>query len=201
MYQIVKRVGDILIGIVGCIFMIPITLYVILLRKKYKDTSKLFFCQYRIGKNGKLFKMYKYQTMVENADALLEEELKKNPYIKAQYEKNKKIENDFRVTKSGEILRRCYLDEWPQFINVVIGNMSVVGPRPYLEKEKPEIKHYEEIIKLKPGITGLWQTNGGEKDFATRNELDFQYCQKQSFLTDIKLMKKTIKNMINLMKT
>lgn len=195
MYEIIKRIGDILMGIIGCILLIPISIYIIILKIIYKDKTKLIYSQYRIGKNGKVFKMYKYQTMVNNAEQILKEEMDKNPKIREEYEKNKKLEDDFRVTKVGKILRKNHIDEWPQFINVLLGNMSVVGPRPYMLQEKDEIEYYENITSVKPGITGVWQTEMTERNFKIRNELDLHHIQKQGILSDIKIILKTIKNL------
>ena len=108
----------------------------------------IFYCQYRIGKDGKIFKMYKYRTMIINADKELEKYLVENNQFKEEYSTYKKLKNDPRITKLGNFLRKTSLDEFPQFINVLKGEMSIVGPRPYLLKEKNDIgSYYVHIIK------------------------------------------------------
>lgn len=200
MYGVIKRIGDILMGIIGCILLIPISIYVIILKIIYEDKTKLIYSQYRIGKNGKIFKIYKYQTMIDNAEQILKEEMNRNPRIRQEYEENKKLENDFRVTRVGRILRKTYIDEWPQFINVLLGDMSVVGPRPYMIQEKDEIEFFESITSVKPGITGIWQTETTERNFKKRNELDLKHIKKQGIFLDIKIILKTIRNLSRIKK-
>lgn len=196
MYLFIKRILDILIGIIGVVLMIPVTIYVIGLKIYYKDNNNLFFVQKRIGRDGKIFEMYKYQTMIENADKILQDEMKRNSKIKQEYQENKKLADDFRVTKVGKKIRENHIDEWPQFINVLLGQMSIIGPRPYLLAEKEEIKYYSEIIQVKPGITGLWQTDNKGNTFEVRNKLDKQYTQKISFINDLKIFCKTIQSFL-----
>ncbi len=158
----------------------------------------LFFTQDRIGKDGKSIKIYKYRSMVTGADKILEEMMAKDEKIREEYEKNKKLKDDPRITKVGEFLRRTSLDEFPQFINVLKGEMSFVGPRPYLPREKKDMgEYYGKIIKSKPGITGMWQTHGrSETDFEERLELDEYYYRNWSLWLDIVIIIKTIKNVI-----
>ena len=121
-----------------------------------KDKGPLFFSQDRIGKNGKLFKMYKFRTMVVGADDVLKELLSKDEEARKEYAKNKKLKDDPRVTKIGKFLRSTSLDEFPQFFNVLKGDMSLVGPRPYLPREEDDMGYYYYYItQCKPGITGL----------------------------------------------
>ena len=136
--------------------------------------------------------------MVTGADKILEQMMKEEPQIKEEYEKNKKLKNDPRVTKIGEFLRRTSLDEFPQFINVFKGEMSFVGPRPYLPREKKDMgRYYEKIVKSKPGITGMWQTHGrSETDFEERLILDEYYYRNWSLWLDVVIIIKTIKNVV-----
>lgn len=193
-YLIIKRIFDILVGIIGTAVVIPLTIVIWILRKIYKeDDGPLFYEQLRIGKDGKRFRLYKFRSMCMNADEKLQSYLDENPEAKKEYKKYKKLKNDPRITKTGQFLRATSLDEFPQFFNVLIGNMSFVGPRPYLPREKEEMTHYEEIVKCKPGVTGWWQVNGrSNTDFETRNEQDKEYEEKRSIIFDIKIMFMTV---------
>ena len=169
-----KRVLDILGGIAGCILLVPLYFFVRHKNHKEEDRGPIMFRQTRIGKNGKEFTIYKFRTMIENAEEKLEELMKTNPAIREEYLANKKLVNDPRITKAGKFLRRTSLDEFPQFINVIKGEMSLIGPRPYLPREKEDMgDFYHTIIQMKPGLTGMWQTHGrSDTDFVTRLSLD-----------------------------
>ena len=190
-YRFVKRLIDIVAGIVGIIILIPLTIVLGIIRiiKKEND-GPLFYEQLRIGKNGKQFRMYKYRSMCMNADERLKEYLEKNEEAKKEYKKYKKLKCDPRVTELGKVLRATSLDEFPQLINVLIGNMSLVGPRPYLPREQKEMgEYYSTIIKVKPGITGPWQIRGRSKiTFEDRLKLDLEYVNKCSIKNDIKIL-------------
>lgn len=190
-YRFVKRFIDIIAGIVGIILLIPLTIVLGIIRiiKKEND-GPLFYEQLRIGKNGKQFRMYKYRSMCMNADERLKEYLEENEEAKKEYKKYKKLKCDPRVTKLGKVLRATSLDEFPQLINVLIGNMSLVGPRPYLPREQKEMgEYYSTIIKVKPGITGPWQIRGRSKiTFEDRLKLDLEYVNKCSIKNDIKIL-------------
>lgn len=196
--RFLKRVMDIGIGIVGVLSLIPLTILVWIKTDNEERKQGLFFTQDRIGKDGKNIKIYKYRSMVTGADKILEEMMAKDEKIREEYEKNKKLKDDPRITKVGDFLRRTSLDEFPQFINVLKGEMSFVGPRPYLPREKKDMgEYYEKIIKSKPGITGMWQTHGrSETDFEERLELDEYYYRNWSLWLDIVIIIKTIKNVI-----
>ena len=160
-YNFVKRIVDIIAGICGIVVMVPLTVIVKIVSIASGDYGSIFFNQERIGKDGKLFTLYKFRTMVPNADKILYELLEQNEELREEYRINKKLKNDPRVTKIGKFLRRTSLDEFPQFINVLLGQMSVVGNRPYLPRERKDMGlYYDTIIITKPGITGLWQTSG-----------------------------------------
>lgn len=153
-----KRMIDICGGIVGIMVLIPLTLIVFIANKILKDDGPIFYTQERIGKDGKLFKMFKYRSMVVGADEKLEKYLNENEEARLEYKKYKKLKNDPRITKMGKFLRKTSLDEMPQLINVFLGDMSLVGPRPYLTREIEDMGlYYDTIIKCKPGLTGLWQ--------------------------------------------
>lgn len=196
--RFLKRVMDIGIGIVGVLSLLPLTILVWIKTDSEERKHGLFFTQDRIGRDGKSIKIYKYRSMVTGADKILEEMMAKDENIREEYEKNKKLKDDPRITKVGDFLRRTSLDEFPQFLNVLKGEMSFVGPRPYLSREKKDMgDYYEKIIKSKPGITGMWQTHGrSETDFEERLELDEYYYRNWSLWLDIVIIIKTIKNVI-----
>lgn len=196
--KIFKRLIDILGGIVGTIVLIPLTIGIAIANLICKDNGPIFYSQYRMGKNGKLFKMYKYRSMVVGADEKLKKYLEENEEARKEYKKYKKLKHDPRVTKVGEFIRKTSLDEFPQFINVLKGDMSLVGPRPYLEREKEDMNgYYKYITTFKPGLTGLWQISGrSDVDFATRIDLDMQYYYNHSLNGDIKILFKTAMKLV-----
>lgn len=191
---IVKRLIDIVGALVGCIILVPITIVVAIINVLSEDNGSVFYVQERIGKNGKIFAMYKFRTMVVDADEKLKEVLKNDKEARKEYKKYKKLTNDPRITKFGKILRKTSIDEFPQFINVLKGEMSLVGPRPYLTREKEDMgKAYLPIITIRPGITGLWQTNGRSNvTFEERLNMDLEYYQKNNVSLDIEILIKTV---------
>ena len=192
--QIFKRFIDILFGIAGCLLLIPLTIYVKVVNVKNGDKGPIFFTQDRIGKDGKLFKIYKYRTMVLGADKILEKLMAEDPAIREEYTINKKLENDPRITKAGKFLREKSLDEFPQFINVIKGEMSVVGPRPYLPREKKDMgENYKYIVAMKPGLSGMWQTHGrSDVNFEERTILDNYYSHNWNVWLDLTIIYRTI---------
>ncbi len=193
-----KRVIDIMSGIVGIILLIPITIFVVVCNIFSKENGPIFFKQKRIGKDGKVFTMYKYRTMVVNAEEILQKHIAEQTDIGKEYIKNKKIKNDPRITKIGKFLRATSLDEFPQFINVIKGEMSLVGPRPYLPREKEEMgDYYNYIIQIKPGVTGPWQVAGRNNlKFVDRLELDKEYCNNRGNKRDLMIILRTIKKVV-----
>lgn len=196
-YRFIKRIVDIIGGLVGILALIPLTfiLYIVRLFSK-EDKGPLFFTQLRIGKNGREFKFYKYRSMVLHADEKLFKYLEENKEAAEEYKKYKKLEHDPRITKLGAFLRKTSLDEFPQFINVLKGEMSLVGPRPYLHREIEDMgDNYKKIIKAKPGLTGYWQVNGrSDVDFNERMQMDLAYIKDRSLWFDFKIIIKTILN-------
>ena len=193
-YKFVKRLIDILAGIVGIILLIPISLVVFVMRIiKRENDGPMFYEQLRIGKDGKQFRMYKFRSMCMNADERLKEYLEENEEARKEYKKYKKLKYDPRINKVGKVLRATSLDEFPQLLNVFIGNMSLVGPRPYLPREQKEMgEYYSGIIKVKPGITGPWQIRGRSKiTFEDRLKLDLDYARNCTLKNDIKILFKT----------
>ena len=195
---VLKRGIDILGGICGTLLLIPLTIIIWIANKLAKDNGPIFYTQTRIGKDGKLFKMYKYRSMVVGADEILKTYLEENEEARKEYKKYKKLKNDPRITKIGKLLRKTSLDEFPQFINVLKGDMSLVGPRPYLPREKEEINgFFKYITSCKPGITGLWQTRGrSNTTFTDRLTMDMEYYHNHSLKQDIKLIYKTVRNVV-----
>lgn len=192
LYLIVKRMFDILISSILLIVLFPIFL-IIILAIKLDSKGKAIFTQGRIGLNGKTFKLYKFRSMILDADKVLFELLEKDENIRKEYAINKKLKNDPRVTRVGKIIRKLSLDELPQLINVFNGDMSLIGNRPYLPREKEEMNdYYFEIVKTKPGITGYWQVNGRSKTtFKSRLKMEADYSNKASIKLDIKIFFKT----------
>ena len=195
----IKRIIDIIGAIVGIVILIPLTVAVWIGNRICKDKGPIFYSQERIGKNGKIFKMYKFRSMVVGADEVLQELLEKDEEANKEYSEFKKLENDPRITKFGNFLRKTSLDEFPQFINVLKGEMSIVGPRAYLIREKEDMGNtYDTIIRCKPGITGLWQVNGRSSvNFKTRLDMDVEYYKKYSTTLDLEILFKTISAVLN----
>lgn len=192
-YEFVKRTFDLVCGLIGCLLMLPIALVVKISYMLTGDFKSIFYTQKRIGKNGKTIGIYKFRSMVHNADEILKE-LLKDPKYKKEWDENQKFENDPRITKVGKILRKTSLDEIPQFINVVNNDMSLIGPRPLVEGELDAHKGNHEIYeKVKPGITGWWACNGrSATTYKKRLELEYYYVNNRSLLLDIKCIVKTI---------
>lgn len=187
LYLFTKRIFDILISIVLLLFFSPL-LILISIFIKAEDKGSAFIVQERIGKDGKIFKFYKFRSMVSNADDVLEEMLKDSK-LKREYKKNMKFKNDPRITKVGKFIRKTSIDELPQLLNVLKGDMSLIGNRPYLPREKEDMEeYYEDIVSSKPGITGYWQVNGRSSvSFEDRLKLESFYSKNMDLLLDIKI--------------
>lgn len=193
-YLAFKRTCDIVGSLIGLMLLfVPITIIVKIAYVCTGDFAPIFYFQERIGKNGKKFKLYKYRSMVPNADAMLTELLKKDELIAKEYNLNKKLKNDPRITKVGKVIRKISIDELPQLINIFLGDMSFIGNRPYLPREKDDMGNfYKNIVESKPGLTGLWQTNGrSNTTFKTRCKMEANYSKDMSLLLDIKIFFKT----------
>lgn len=193
-----KRTIDIFGGIFGTLALIPLSFIIFLANLLSGDKGPLFYTQERIGKNGKTFKMYKFRSMVIGADEKLEKYLAENEEARKEYKLYKKLKDDPRVTKIGNFIRKTSLDEFPQFINVLKGEMSLVGPRPYLEREKEDMTYfYKYIVSCKPGVTGLWQISGrSEVTFNERIHMDMDYFRKNSLRADMRILRKTVEKLV-----
>lgn len=196
-YNVIKRGLDILFSTIGLLLLIPIMLIVKVSYVLNKDYDSIFFKQERIGKDGKLFVLYKFRTMVSNADKILEKILLEDIEKRKEYELNKKLKDDPRITKAGKLLRKLSIDEMPQFINILKGEMTLIGNRPYLPREKEDMGIlYHEIIKTKPGLSGYWQTSGrNDVSFKYRTELEAYYSKNMNFKLDLKIFINTFKTL------
>jgi undecaprenyl-phosphate galactose phosphotransferase len=189
----IKTIFDYIVSYSSVLILSPF--FILLYCLVYIDTKgKPLFKQRRIGQHGKSFNIYKFRTMVINSDEVLQELLDNNPEIKDEWEKDFKLKDDPRITKLGNFLRKTSLDELPQLLNVLQGKMSLVGPRPIIDKEIPKYGEYFEYFKaVKPGITGLWQVSGrNDIDYDERVQLDVWYVRNWSVDIDFIILIKTI---------
>lgn len=199
-YDFLKRLMDIVLAIILLIFFFPIALVTAITIKLesrgpiFADTPK------RVGKNGKLFKPYKFRSMIVNAHRLLHTDPKFKTLLKEYKKSSYKLHRDPRVTRVGKFIRKHSIDEIPQFINVLMGEMSIVGPRPYYPDELEEQqktfletrKLVEEVLRVKPGISGEWQVSGRSNlNFDKRIQMDAEYGRRKSLLYDILIILKT----------
>ncbi|MDN3019175.1 sugar transferase [Paenibacillus sp. BSR1-1] len=193
-YLFTKRLIDILGALFGIILLSLLFIVIAILIKLEDPKGNIFFAQKRVGLNGKEFKMYKFRSMVFNAEEKLAELLKYNEISGAMF----KMKEDPRVTKVGRFIRKTSIDELPQLFNVLKGDMSLVGPRPPLHREVEQYTSYEkQRLLVTPGCTGLWQVSGrNDVGFKEMVELDLIYLSERSFIYDIKIIFKTIKIMI-----
>ncbi|WP_242833407.1 MULTISPECIES: sugar transferase [Clostridium] len=190
MYNFLKRTIDIAGALAGLVILSPVFIVIALLIK-IDSKGPVFFGHKRLGYNGKLIKVYKFRSMVINAEELLNN---LSPEQKSEFEKNFKLENDPRVTRVGDVLRRTSLDELPQLVNILKGELTIVGPRPIVEKE---IKLYGEygkkLLSVKPGLTGNWQANGrSDTTYEERVKLDMDYIDNRTIWMDIMIILKTV---------
>lgn len=202
-YEQIKRLIDIFLVIVLAILFLPIW-FIIPILIKLDSSGPIIYRHHRVGKGGREFWLYKFRSMVQNADEIL---FKKRPGLLKRFKKGDwKLRRDPRITRLGRLMRNLTIDEFPQLLNVLRGEMSIVGPRAYLKKELEEqTKKYphtqkwiKEILRVKPGITGPWQTSGRNViPFDKRAEMDVKYAREQSFWIDFKILLKTPKAMIS----
>ncbi len=189
-YLSAKRLLDIMGSLVGIILLSVVFILVAILIKVEDPKGKVFFSQDRVGKDGKIFRMYKYRSMVSNAEDKLQQLLELNEVSGAMF----KMKEDPRVTKIGSLLRKTSIDELPQLFNVLKGEMSLVGPRPPLTREVEEYTAYDmQRLLVTPGCTGLWQVSGRSNlNFTQMVELDIKYIEQRTLLLDIKIILKTV---------
>jgi Undecaprenyl-phosphate galactose phosphotransferase WbaP len=192
-----KRIADLVLTLTGGILVLPI--FVVLALLVYLESgTPIFYKDWRMGKEGKLFSCIKFRTMVSDAEALLEKLLEEDPELGKEYSKYHKLRDDPRVTYIGRLLRKTSLDELPQLWNVLRGEMSLVGPRPYLPRESEEIGITQsEILRVPPGITGPWQVSGrNHASFSERVQMDNRYVRDWSMWLDILLLIRTVKTLL-----
>ncbi|MDD3392075.1 MAG: sugar transferase [Bacilli bacterium] len=196
-YKGFKRMFDIFFSVIGIIFLLPITVIVKIISICNGDYDSIFFKQERIGLDGKSFNLYKFRSMVPNAEDVLIELLKQDSY-RDEWDLNQKFSNDPRITKIGQLLRKTSLDELPQLINILKGDMSLIGPRPLVHGELDSHSGNHNIYEsVRPGITGWWACNGrSDIDYSERLKLEYYYIQNCSVALDIKCIFKTIRIVI-----
>lgn len=192
-YSFFKRVFDIVASSTALVLLSPVFLATTIAIKS-SDKGPAIFIQKRIGKDGKIFNLYKFRSMKEDADKILFEMLQSDEEIAKEYNTYKKLKDDPRVTSVGKFIRRTSIDELPQLINIFKGEMSIVGPRPYLPREKEFMGDaYNTIIESKPGLTGLWQVSGrASTTFEERLKYDKQYIESKGTFYDMGILFKTI---------
>ena len=193
-YYFIKRCFDIVMALLSLVLLSPLFLVLVILIR-VDSKGKAIFKQKRIGKNGQPIYIYKFRSMIVNAEDELERLMQENPEIKNEYLTHKKLKNDPRLTNIGKKIRKASMDELPQLLNILKGDMSFVGPRPYLYREKDDMQpYYSTIIKMKPGLTGMWQVSGRNNiSFSDRCNIDYKYYHIKGLKTDIKLLFKTFK--------
>lgn len=188
-YETAKRTMDVIGACVGLLLFSFFFIVIALLIKAEDPAGRIFFKQKRIGKNGKEFEMYKFRSMVSNAEEMLSQLLAQNEIDGAMF----KLKQDPRITRTGRLLRKTSLDEIPQLWNVLKGDMSLVGPRPALPREVAVYTSYDrKRLSVIPGCTGIWQVSGRNSvGFKEMVEMDIEYIQKQCFWLDMKIILKT----------
>ena len=193
-YLGIKRIIDIIGSLFGMIILVPVTIVIAIIRLIVKEErGSIFYSQKRIGKNGKYFKLYKYRSMIKDADEVLKKYLEENEEARKEFEEFQKLQNDPRITKLGNILRKTSLDELPQMLNILKGDVSFVGPRPIVDGEIDKYgEKREKFLSVKPGLTGYWQVNGrSNTSYEDRINMELYYVDNCSLWLDIKIFFKT----------
>ena len=192
LYKFIKIIFDLLFSLLFLIAFSPLFLIICLLIK-LSSRGPIFFLQKRIGRNNIPFKCIKFRTMYPEAKDILENLLLKDSLLKKEFEETHKIKNDPRITTIGKLLRKTSLDEMPQFINVLRGEMSIIGPRPIVNEEKKKYgKFFKKVSLIKPGITGLWQVSGRNNlTYRRRVMLDLNYVENYNLLMDLRILLRT----------
>lgn len=191
LYLFIKRSIDIICSLAGIIVLSPVFLIVAVLIKIEDPKGSIFFCQERNGQHPNTFKMYKFRSMVHNAEELLKDLQHKNEQTGPAF----KMDDDPRITKVGKFIRKTSLDELPQLFNILKGDMSLVGPRPPIPREVREYNSYQmQRLLVKPGLTCIWQVSGRNNiGFDEWVDMDLEYIKTRNLLLDIKLILKTVK--------
>lgn len=195
-YKYIKRMIDIVLSVIGLIVLSPFFIIIALIIK-LDSKGPVIYKHKRIGKNGQEIYLYKFRTMYQDADIKLQE-LLKNENIKKEWEENYKLKNDPRITRVGKILRKTSIDELPQIINIIKGELAIIGPRPVV---KDELEKYgdnkKKFLSITPGLTGYWASNGrSDIDYDERMQMELYYIDNITFKLDIKIFCKTIFSVI-----
>lgn len=194
MYFSFKRIFDICCSLVGIGFLIPLLVIIKIAYMCTGDFHSVLYSQKRIGKNGKIFRLHKFRTMVPNADEILKEWLENNPEKREEYYRDRKIDKDPRITKVGNLLRKTSLDEFPQFLNVLVADMSLIGPRPVVLDEVENYgKNKEKFLSVRPGLTGYWASNGRSNvSYKERMKMELFYVDHCCIRLDLEIIWNTI---------
>ncbi len=193
-YISVKRIIDVIISTIGLIVLSPIFLILAIIIK-LDSKGPVFFAHTRYGKDGKKFKMYKFRTMYENAQDMINDF---TPEQMKEWKENFKLQDDPRITKVGKFLRKTSLDELPQIVNIIKGDLSIIGPRPVIEEELEKYgDNKDKFLSVTPGLTGYWQANGrSSTTYEQRMEMELYYIDNISPKLDVKIFFKTIESVI-----
>lgn len=194
-----KRTFDILFSAAALIVLSPLLVLIALL-VKCTSRGPIFYSHQRVGRGGRKFRCYKFRSMYRNPDQLLREILASDPQLRAEWDEHQKLKEDPRITPVGKVLRKTCLDELPQFWNVLKGDLSIVGPRPVVEREIIRFigPRAARILSIRPGLTCFWQVSGrNDIPYEQRIALDEQYVRDRSMRTDLKLIAKTIPAMFS----
>ncbi len=194
MYLIGKRIFDIVMSLMGLFFLLPLFL-LIMVAIKIDSKGPCFFVHKRVGKNGKTLGVMKFRTMVVNAEEMLKQ---LTPEQEKEFKEKFKLDNDFRVTRVGKFLRKTSLDELPQLLNILLGNMTLIGPRPVIEVELEKYGfHKDKFLSVTPGLTGYWQANGrSNTSYEERIEMDMYYIDHMNVFLDIKIVFQTVRSVL-----
>ncbi len=190
---ITKYIFDLVLASSALVLLSPLLIIVSVLVRA-QIGSPIIFSHMRVGRNGREFPCYKFRTMINNGDAVLAKHLEQNPVAALEWKQNQKLRNDPRVTKLGQILRRTSIDELPQLFNIIVGDMSCVGPRPIVKDELRRYGHYaQEYTRARPGLTGLWQVSGRNSvSYETRVAMDTVYVRRWSVMKDLAIIFRTV---------
>ncbi len=196
--QLVKRVFDIVVASCILLFTAPLILVVAALIR-LQDGKPAIFRQNRLGKNGAPFACYKLRSMVPDANERLQHLLATDPEARREWEATQKLTHDPRITPLGQFIRKSSIDELPQLVNVIRGEMSLVGPRPIVECEVAKYgEHFKHYCAVRPGLTGLWQVQGrSDTSYESRVAMDVEYARTRNFLKDVKILLLTVPAVFN----
>ena len=191
--NLVKRIFDIVFALFVLSIFSPVYLLLMVL-VALNSQGPIFYVQKRVGKNHRPFNCIKFRTMIDNADQALETIMENSDQVRQEFQESFKLKQDPRITEFGRFLRLTSLDEFPQFWNVLKGEMSVVGPRPLVPEELPKYGHkINTVLKIKPGITGLWQVSGrNDIPYPKRVQIDVYYATSHNWLLDLWIVFKTV---------